>query len=310
MPKVVVAVGAKELNQKWMQAFSERNPSWSLVSWVQGEPNVEADYAVVWHTPAEFFQNTNNLKAVFNLGAGVDALKLPSASSELPLYRVEDAGMAHQMAEYAVYGVLLATQRFIPYVQSQAQKQWKKQAPVYREQYPIGIMGLGVIGTQVFESLRALGYPIRVWTRSARELAGVQTYSGKEEFSDFLQNTRILINVLPLTDETQGVLNANTFKQLLPEAFLINMARGGHLVDEDLLDALNNKQLTGALLDVFSVEPLASDHPFWDHSAIHITPHISGMTLIPETVNQISEKITALENGDTVSGLVKANLGY
>lgn len=310
MLKVVVAVGSHELNQKWIRAFQERNPSWTLLSWAPGEREFTADYAVVWQTPDEFFLHAKGLKAVFNLGAGVDALKLPSACDHLPLYRVEDAGMAYQMAEYAVYGVLLATQRFAPYVQAQAEQQWKKQAPVYRENYPIGIMGMGVIGSKVLAALKALGYPMHVWTRSARDIEGVQHYRGQDEFASFLKHTRVLINVLPLTKDTRGILNASTFKQLLPEAYVINMARGAHLIDEDLLEALNNKQLRGALLDVFTVEPLASGHPFWTHPAIHVTPHISGMTLLSETVDQLSEKIHALTKGETVSGLVRRNLGY
>ncbi|MCQ9616830.1 NAD(P)-binding domain-containing protein [Paenalcaligenes niemegkensis] len=172
------------------------------------------------------------------------------------------------------------------------------------------MLGLGVIGQHVVDALKALGYPVSTWTRTPRNIDGVTAFSGAESFDEFLSHTRILINVLPLTDQTQGILNARTFSKLLPDAYLINMARGGHLIDDDLIQALEQKKLVGALLDVFTVEPLPSEHPFWHHEAIQITPHISGMTIIPETVRQLSEKINALENGEAVSGLVRRDLGY
>lgn len=310
MPKVIVAAGTEDSNHKWVEAFRKRNPSWTLLAWNAHSDCQGADYAVVWQPSLALFQVETSLKAVFNLGAGVDALRLSDFPEQLPIYRLEDAGMAYQMAEYAVYGVLQATQRFVPYEQAKVAKQWQKQAPIYREQYPIGVMGMGVIGQHVVNALLALGYPLHVWTRTPRQIDGVQTYSGKSELSQFLSHTRILINVLPLTDDTQGILNQHTLDQLLPDAYLINMARGGHVVDDDLLMALNDKKLMGALLDAFTVEPLPSTHPFWSHPDVYVTPHISGMTMIPETVNQVSEKINALSRNQSISGLVKRDLGY
>lgn len=310
MPKVIIAAGSPTVNQKWVEAFAALNPHWSVYAWQEGQAGDLADYAVVWQPSAELFQQQTALKAVFNLGAGVDALNLEIFPTHLPIYRLEDAGMAHQMAEYAVYGILLATKRFAVYEQQRLAKQWKKTAPVYREDYPIGVMGMGVIGQQVVKALAALGYPLHVWTRTARDVEGVSSYHGSAQWNSFLQHSRILINVLPLTNETRGILNAQAFAQLLPDAYLINMARGAHIVDDDLLKAIQTGQLTGALLDAFTIEPLPESHPFWQQPAIQITPHISGMTIIPETVRQLSKKLNDLEQTLPVTGLVKRELGY
>lgn len=310
MSTLVIAVGRPETNQRWAQVFKQLHPDWQVHCWDQVKNEVTADFAVVWQPSTQLFVDQPHLKAIFNIGAGVDAIDFNQIPESVPVYRVEDAGMAVQMAEYALYGVLLATQRFAPYVDLQSEKKWQQLPPVYRSQWPIGVMGYGQIGQKVVQALQVLGYPVSTWVRSERTCDGVKVFAGPEQLPDFLSKSRILINVLPLTEQTKGIINAENLARLPTNSFLINMARGGHVVDQDLLAALDAGHLTGALLDVFHVEPLATDHAFWTHPNIHITPHISGVSLRESTAQQISTKIKAFLQNQNVSGLVERERMY
>lgn len=310
MSTLVIAVGRPETNQRWAQVFKQLHPDWQVHCWDQVKNEVAADFAVVWQPSTQLFVDQPHLKAIFNIGAGVDAINFNQIPESVPVYRVEDAGMAVQMAEYALYGVLLATQRFAPYMGLQSEKKWQQLPPVYRSQWPIGVMGYGQIGQKVVQALQVLGYPVSTWVRSERSCDGVKVFAGPEQLPDFLSQSRILINVLPLTEQTKGIVNAENLARLPANSFLINMARGGHVVDQDLLAALDAGHLTGALLDVFHTEPLPADHVFWTHPNIHITPHISGVSLRESTAQQISTKIEAFLQNQSVSGLVERERMY
>lgn len=311
MITVVVAAGKLETSQRWVDAFKQRHPDWQVHCWELVKDTVQADFAVVWRPEAQLFVDQPQLKAVFNVAAGVDGIDFTQVPDSIPVYRVEDAGMAVQMAEYAVQGVLLATQRFTPYVESQKNKIWQRTEPVLREQWPIGVMGYGQIGKKVVQVLQSLGYPVSTWVRSERVAPeGVQLFVGAEQLDAFLSHSRILINVLPLTAETRGLINAKNLAEMPAGGFFINMARGPHVIDEDLIAAIDTGHLTGALLDVFHIEPLPTEHPYWSHPKIHITPHISGMTLRDQTAGQISRKIQEFLQGQSVSGLVERKRQY
>lgn len=310
MTTVLIAVGKPKSGQKWVQEFQRLQPDWHVVEWSAGMAT-KGDIAVVWRPEAQLFTEQPQLKAIFNMGAGVDAIDFEVIPESIPVYRVEDGGMAVQMAEYAIYGVLQATQRFAPYAELQQQNQWQVLRPIRREQWPIGIMGYGQIGQKVAQSLQSLGYPVSAWVRSPRANAdGVTFYAGDDQLEAFLQSTRILINVLPLTAATSGILNKNHLLQLQPQSYLINMARGPHVVDEDLLAVIDSGHLTGALLDVFHQEPLSVSHPFWQHPHITITPHISGVSLRDLTAQHIHEKALAFLAGQVITGLVQRQRMY
>lgn len=311
MPSVVVAVGRAESNQRWVEVFQQLQPDWSFFAWEPQADQAPADFAVVWRPSVQLFQDQPSLQAIFNIGAGVDGIDFSQIPDSVPVYRVEDAGMAVQMAEYAVYGMLLATQRFASYVEQQAQQQWLQQEPIYRKQWPVGVMGYGQIGRQVAQVLHQLGYPVSVWTRTARAAKSeIQFFAGQEQFSAFLQQSRVLINVLPLTPQTRGIINQAALAQLQPQGFVINMARGPHIVEQDLIHMLDSGHVTGALLDVFDIEPLPQTHPFWRHPRIHVTPHISGVSLREPTAQQIHQKMQALLQNQPVSGLVDRSRMY
>ncbi len=312
MNKILIAVSNLDYAREWAESFKQQSSEWTFHIWTPESPPIGAHYAVVWQPPQALFKQEKNLKAVFNLGAGVDALGVGTViPKELPVYRVEDGGMAAQMAEYAIYGVILATGRFDVYARQQAERRWQTHAPILRAQWPVGVMGYGQIGAQVAQSVAQLGYTVAAWARSKRtETQGVELFTGAAQFEQFLQRTRILINVLPLTDATRGIINRRTLALLRPDGFVINMARGAHVVDEDLLAAVRSRQLRGALLDVFHTEPLPAEHPFWTEPGITITPHIAGISMRQETTAQIMHKIALLQQGQEPSGRVDTQLQY
>lgn len=300
---------------EWLHDFARALPEADLREWQPGDTE-PADFAVVWRPPHEMLAGRDDLRAIFNLGAGVDAILAleHTQPGTLPrnaqLIRLEDTGMAPQMAEYVTYAVLRYLRRFDEYQTQQRERHWQVLDPHPRETFTVGVLGLGVLGAHVARTLASFGLPVRGYSRSARDIEGIVTYAGEARFDGFLDGVKVLVNLLPHTPETGDVLNARTFSKLARGAYLINVARGGHLVEQDLLDALASGQLTAATLDVFREEPLPPDHLFWQEPRITITPHMSALTLRAESVAQVARKIKALMHGDTVSGVVNLERGY
>ncbi|SUB82753.1 Glyoxylate/hydroxypyruvate reductase A [Pragia fontium] len=191
----------------------------------------------------------------------------------------------------------------------QEQRRWQSLEPHSDENFVIGIMGLGVLGSKVAQRLASFGFSVKGWSRRKKEIAGIATYS-QQQFADFLQQTRVIVNLLPSTPDTQGILNKTLFAQLKQGAYLINVARGEHLVEEDLLDALDSGQLKAATLDVFLQEPLSKQHVFWQRPEITVTPHISAITLPQVAMEQICRQLKAFQAGEAISGVVNMARGY
>jgi glyoxylate/hydroxypyruvate reductase A len=296
--------------EDWVRALQQALPGDSVRLWRDGAPGGGARVAVVWAPPQALFTQEPGLEYLFNLGAGVDALLRMDLPPRLRIVRMEDAGMADQMAEYALYYLLDESRGFSQYAEQQKQARWHRLGAMQREEWPVGVMGAGHIGARVAGLFAALDYPVAVWSRSGRAVPGAESFGGAQALPAFLARTRVLVNVLPLTDETQGILCGRTFEQLQPGAYLINMARGGHLVESDLLAALESGQLRGAALDAFTREPLPASHPFWAHPRIRLTPHIAGVSLMGQTVRQIAGKIQSLARGEAVSGVVDLSRQY
>ncbi|POT57775.1 glyoxylate/hydroxypyruvate reductase GhrA [Citrobacter amalonaticus] len=298
----------------WSNALEKALPQAKVREWKAGD-NDPADYALVWHPPVEMLEG-RKLKAVFALGAGVDSIlsKLKAHPNMLahsvPLFRLEDTGMGLQMQEYAVSQVLHWFRRFDDYQAQKAQIRWQPLPEYTREEFTIGIMGAGVLGAKVAESLQAWGFPLRCWSRSRKSWSGVESFAGTAELGAFLNETRVLINLLPNTAETVGIINGELLNQLQDGAYLLNLARGVHVNEDDLLTALNNQKLKGAMLDVFSHEPLPADSPLWKHPRVAMTPHIAAVTRPAEAVEYISRTILDLEKGEVVSGQVDRERGY
>ncbi|ENA0609167.1 glyoxylate/hydroxypyruvate reductase GhrA [Enterobacter bugandensis] len=298
----------------WIDALSAALPGARVREWKRGD-NEHADYALVWHPPVEMLQG-RKLKAVFALGAGVDSIlsKLKAhpemLPEDIPLFRLEDTGMGQQMQEYAVSQVLHWFRRFDDYQAFKQQSHWEPLPDYQRETFTIGILGAGVLGAKVAEALAPWGFPLRCWSRSRKDYPGVESFAGTDELPAFLKDTRVLINLLPNTAETAGIINSTLLNQLADGSYVMNLARGVHLVEGDLLKALESGKLKGAMLDVYSREPLPAESPLWAHPRVAMTPHVAAVTRPAEAVAYISKTISEMEKGNAVTGQVDRQRGY
>ena len=240
----------------------------------------------------------------------MDALLKLRLPPKALVVRLDDAGMAVQMAEYVCHAVIRHFREFDGYEADTQAGRWGYRKPRLRSDYPIGVMGLGVLGERVAKALAQFEFPINGWSRSPKAIGGVRAFAGADQFQDFLAASRVLVNLLPLTPDTANVINKDTLARLQPGAYVINVARGAHLVDEDLLAAIDSGHVAGATLDVFRTEPLPAGHAFWTHPRITVTPHTSARTLRDESIAQIARKMVALEHGETVAGIVNPARGY
>jgi glyoxylate/hydroxypyruvate reductase A len=299
-------VGAKA--EPWVAGLREALPGDHVTEWVPGAP--PADYAVVWSPPQQFLDEQPRLKALFNIGAGVDALLKLRLPPQARVIRLDDAGMSVQMAEYVSHAVIRHFREFDGYEADIRGGKWSYRKPNLRADFPVGVMGLGVLGERVARTLLQFDFPVNGWSRSPKAIDGVQCFSGEAGMGDFLAASRILVCLLPLTPQTTNIMNRDTLSKLQPGAYVINVARGAHLVDEDLIALIASGHIAGATLDVFRTEPLPAEHPFWKHPNISITPHTSARTLREESIAQIAGKIAALQRGDVVTGIVNPARGY
>jgi len=271
----------------------------------------DIEVALAWKAPAGLMATFPNLKMIVSLGMGVDHLladnRLPAG---VPITRIMDEGLVGQMSEYAIYWALWHHRDIEKYAASQRAKTWKPEEFVDSIHRRIGVMGLGTIGQDAAKKLALLGFPTMGWSRTAKTVPGVETFHGREALPKFLGQANILVNVLPLTRETHGIMDKRLFAALPKGAFVINMGRGGHVLDEDLLAALDSGHLAGAALDVFNTEPLPADHPYWTHPKVHITPHMAGYTN-PRTASPgVIENIKRLRAGQPLINTVDAKTGY
>lgn len=294
--------------EPWIEGFKAELPEADFVPWTPGSP--AADFAVVWSPPQALFDDQPGLKAVFNMGAGVDALMKLRVPPQTLLVRLDDAGMSVQMAEYACHAVIRHFRELDAYEADTRAGRWSYRKPRLRSQFPVGVLGLGVLGARVAQALQSFEFPVNGWSRTPKALDGVHCFSGAAGLDDFLAASRFLVCLLPLTPDTQGILNRANLSRLQAGGYLINVARGGHLVDDDLIALLDSGHLAGATLDVFRQEPLPSDHLFWQHPKITLTPHTSARTLRDESIGQIAGKIRALSQGLPVAGVVDRSRGY
>jgi len=300
--------------ERWIADFNKALPQAEVRFWQEGD-NAPADYALVWRPPPAMLQGRSDLKAIFNLGAGVDAiLKLGDAlPAGVPLIRIEDGGMAIQMASYVTHAVLGYFGRYDIYRQQAARREWRPLPEPSKRDFSIGILGLGVLGSRIAAALAHFEFPLNGWSRTPKELPGVRNFVGDDALDEFLRASRVLVCILPLTDATRGIVNRKNMEKLqkgAEGAYLINVARGGHVVEADLLALIHEGQIAAATLDVFEQEPLPPGHPFWQEPRISITPHISAITVDEDSVQQICAKIQLLEQGKTVSGIIDRSNGY
>ena len=303
-------------NGKLLQAVREKlGNSHHVFDWLNDQdiPLENIDAAIVWLPPDHFFEGLPNLTHVYALAAGVDhLLKHPGLPPHANVVRLRDAGMGEQMAEYALLGTLMAQRKMVQISIAQSENQWRHEISADTAiSTRVGVLGAGALGSKVAERLALNNYPVTCWSRSPHTLPKpIVSMHGANELDAFLAQSNVLVCLLPLTENTHGILNGELFDKLPTGAFLINPGRGGHLVDDDLIEALDSGKLSGALLDVFHEEPLVSSHPFWNHPKIIVTPHVAAKSVPDKSADQIIDSIRHVERGDLPPGLVNRDRGY
>lgn len=311
MIRIGIAMPFASAARQWAEALRQLLPGSNVA--IEGQEPVPTglDYAVVWRPPAGWLGDRPGLRAVFSAGAGVDHLidsgELPAA---LPLYRIEDGGMAAQMAGYCAHEVLRFNFGHARYEAQQRAGLWKEWPAALPARCTVGVFGLGVLGREVALTLARLGFEVRGYARTAHAIEGVRCFDERHGLPAFLAECRVLILLAPLTAATRDLFDAARLADLPRGAWLINVARGALVVDEALIEAIDAGHLAGASLDVFREEPLPADHPFWRHPHIRITPHVSAHTVVAESARQVAERIGRLEAGLTAGGRVDPARGY
>lgn len=301
-----------KFEEQFRAALKKLAPELDVRSWPDlGDAN-DITFAALWLPPEGLFASLPNLTHIFALSAGVDRLlRAPDLPSHLPIYRLVEGGMSIPMSEYVLYGVLQAQRQMHTLGDAQNAKQWMRDAqePLAR-QWHVGILGAGVLASAVAQRLVANGYRVRTWSRSRKSLEAVTSYAGDDELNEFCAGLNTVVCLLPLTPETEGTMNQSFFAKLPRGTSLINVARGEHCVDNDLIDALDTGQISSALLDVFHQEPLPEAHPFWSHPRVQITPHIAAPTAGDVAATQVAKGVADAVAGGTPAGLVNRKTGY
>lgn len=295
---------------EWATFFAERAPHLPFRLWPDiGDPR-DVRYLVAWVPPDDIATTFPNLELVFSVGAGVDQFDATKLPAHIPLVRMLEPGIAETMVEYVTMAVLGLHRDLLQFINQQKAQIWREIRITPAKRRRVGVMGLGQLGQVVLERLKAFEFPLLGWNRSPREIAGVACYAGTDTLPNFLAQSDILVCLLPLTDETRGILNADLFARLPRGAGLVNVGRGPHLVEADLLAALDSGALSGAVLDVTDPEPLPAGHPFWSHPRILLTPHNASMTSPDTAVDFVLDVIARHRRGEDLPGLVDRRRGY
>lgn len=295
----------------WRQAMeAELGPlDWRRLN-DAGRPE-DVEVALAWDPPAGYLASLPRLRLVVSLGMGVDHLfRHGDLPEKVPVVRINDASLIDQMSEYALLATLRVLRMADDYDALQRQAQWRRLKLAEARDLRVGVMGLGAIGARVALDHARMGFPVRGWARSGKRLEGVECFAGRAALPAFLAGCDVLVCLLPLTPDTRGIVDAACLAALPDGAHLVNVARGGHVVDADLLAALDSGRLGGATLDVFNQEPLPPDHAFWSHPRVRVTPHIAGQSNPRTAAPGVADNVRRLRRGDPLHDLIDPAIGY
>ncbi|MHA7866933.1 MAG: 2-hydroxyacid dehydrogenase [Salipiger thiooxidans] len=308
---VALYLPLEDKTQWWVDMLAEMLPGWTVKALDAVTDPAEVEYAVVWRPRTGDIAKFPNLKAVVSIGAGIDHVLADSELPEgVPIIRTVGDDLTQRMREYVALHVLRHHRDMPRQLQAQAEKDWHAIVVPVAPNRTVGVMGLGNLGAAAAQTLSALGFNTRGWSKSPKDIPGVETFAGPEGMDAFLDGCEILVNLLPLTEQTTGILNAELFGKLAEGACLINCARGPHLVDADLLEALESGQIKQATLDVFHIEPLPAEHQFWDHPAITVTPHVASQIDAVTGGRIIAANLKTFEETGTCADVADAKRGY
>jgi glyoxylate/hydroxypyruvate reductase A len=296
---------------RWKPHLGRLMPELEVRVWPEVGDPADIDYALVWRPEPGLLASLPNLKLILSLGAGVDHLLCdPLLPRDVPIVRLVDPYMTDAMSEYVVLQVLRLHRQDLDYRAQQEAADWRELDQKNAIERCVGILGAGALGQDAGRKLKGLGFDVALWSRSEKAIEGLKSYAGSAGLPALLGRSEILVCLLPLTAETEGILNTSTFALLPQGAALINVARGGHLVEEDLLAALASGRLSAAVLDVFREEPLPAGHPFWSHPRIIVTPHIAAATHPPTAAPIILDNIRRFEEGRPLLNQIDPAQGY
>jgi glyoxylate/hydroxypyruvate reductase A len=292
----------------WIEALTAHNPEVSIQVYPDIDRPEEVEMALLWQHPPGFLNTLPNLKLISSLGAGVDhILSDPTLPADLPIVRIVDEKLTWSMTNYVVMGVLNFHRQITRYQKDQKRKVWDMSNPEIAVK--VGVMGVGALGGDVLDKLNYMGFPVFGFGFTEKQ-DFPYPYFSKDKLQEFLSEINVLVCLLPLTPDTEGILNFDLFKKCNPGTYLINVARGKHLIEEDLIPALDEGLLAGALLDVYRTEPLLESHPFWEESRIQLTPHIASVTNPQAAAPQIIENLRRLQANQPLLNIVGRERGY
>jgi glyoxylate/hydroxypyruvate reductase len=294
----------------WAEQFARNLPQVPFRIWPDAGDAAQVRFLAAWEPPPDIDKVFPNLEVLFSVGAGVDQFDLSALPPQLPVVRMVEPGLTTCMGEYVSWAVLSLHREMPLYLDQQRQRVWKEHAVRPASTRRVGVMGMGTLGRAALAQLRQLGFDCAGWSRSRRSDPGVRCYAGEAELGDFLAATDILVCLLPLTPETRGILGRRVFGALPHGAALVNAGRGGHLVEADLLAALESGQLSAAVLDVCEPEPPPQVHPFWEHPRIWLTPHVASATQAETAAQSLIDNLRRHSAGLPLEGLVDRLRGY
>jgi glyoxylate/hydroxypyruvate reductase A len=294
----------------WASYFAEHAPDLDFRVWPDAGNLDEIEYLIAWQAPREFLEALPRLEVLFSSGAGIDHVDLSAVPAHVPVVRMVEPGIINGMVEYVSLSVLALHRDFFDYVEAKAAQLWAPIEVPPASARRVGVMGMGSLGQAVLARLSQYGFTLRGWNRSLRQMEGVESFAGADQLDRFLSECDVLICLLPLTPETTEMLNFTLFSKLPRGAAVINVGRGAHIVEADLLAALDSGLLSRAVLDVTEPEPLPANHPFWTHPKIFVTPHVASMTQ-PETAAPILlENVRRHRRGEPLKDVIDRSRGY
>lgn len=312
VPVSVLYVGAEERGGRWFKLFAEHCPELAFYTWPEVNPAELASvrYLIAWQIPVDLIRHLPRLEVVFSVGAGVDQIQAGELPDHVQLVRMVEPGIISGMVEYATWAALTLHRNIPTYLQQQRRCHWEAMDWVASRERRVGVMGLGTLGQAVLKSLAGFHFPLYGWARSRREIPGVRCFAGSDQLDDFLGNCDILICLLPLTEQTRGILDERLFLSLPSGAAVVNVGRGAHLCCDDLLRVLDQGHLRAAILDVVDPEPLPPEHRFWSHERVLITPHIAAVTQAESAGDVLVDNVRKHMAGQPMTGLVDRQRGY
>lgn len=308
---VAIYLPTKENTDWWVTLMQGLLPGWDVVSMDAVTDPSAVHYAVVWRPRTGDIARFPNLKAIVSVGAGIDhVLADADLPQGVPIIRTVGQDLTQRMQEYVALHVLRHHRDMPRQLQAQAEKDWHSIVVPVAPNRVVGVMGLGNLGAAAARVLSQIGFATRGWSKSPKQIDGVETFTGDDGLTQFLDGCEILVNLLPLTSATTGILNADLFARLPAGACVINCARGPHLVDDDLLAALGTGHIKQATLDVFHEEPLPGKNTFWTHPAITVTPHIASRIDAETGGRLIADNLKIFEQTGTCPDVADAQRGY